>query len=103
MTNKVIAVKTISNEEVVAELVVESGKPTNTITLKRPRGLVMQQASDGTVSIGMLPFMASANNPDFETEANVVLQKSAIMAEVIEVPEALANAYLAQFSGIELV
>lgn len=103
MTVKVIAIKTISNEEVVSE-VVDADETSETITLKRPRSLVMHQATDGSVSLGMLPFMASADDPMLKTEADVVLQKSAIMATVVsEAPKALADAYLAQFAGIELI
>ena len=58
---------------------------------------------DGSVSLGMLPFMASANNPEFTTESDVKLYKKDIMAEVVEVPESLATAYLQQVSGIQLI
>ena len=65
MSKDVIAVKTVSNEEVVATIVSEED---DHYILEKPRALVMQQAPDGSVSLGMLPFMASANNPEFTTE-----------------------------------
>jgi hypothetical protein len=96
----VIAIKTTSNEEVVAKLVKDEE---DFIIIGKPRALVMQQMRDGSVSLGMLPFMASANNPEFTTESDVKLYKKDIMAEVVEVPESLATAYLQQVSGIQLV
>jgi len=98
--SNVIAVKTVSNEEVVAKLI---GEESDCLILEKPRALVMQQMQDGSVSLGMLPFMASANNPEFTTESDVKLYKKDIMAEVVEVPEPLAKAYLQQVSGIQLV
>jgi len=100
VSDNVIAIKTTSNEEVVATLVTEEE---DFIILQKPRALVMQQGHDGTVSLGMLPFMASANNPEFTTESDVKLYKKDIMSEVLEVPEPLAKAYLQQVSGIALV
>ena len=96
----VIAVKTTSNEEVVATLVSEES---DCFILEKPRALVMQQMQDGNVSLGMLPFMASANNPEFTVESDVKLYKKDIMSEVLEVPEPLAKAYLQQVSGIQLI
>jgi len=98
--SKVIAVKTVSTEEVVATVISEEDEH---FILEKPRSLVMQQHPDGSVSLGMLPFMASANNPEFATESNVKLYKKDVMGEVIEVPEPLAKAYLQQVSGIQLV
>jgi hypothetical protein len=97
---EVIAIKTTSNEEVVAKLV---STEDDHLVLEKPRALVMQQMQDGTVSLGMLPFMASANNPEFTTESDVKLYKKDIMAEVVAVPEPLAKAYLGNVSGIQLV
>lgn len=96
----VIAIKTNSNEEVVATIV---GENDDHYILQKPRALVMQQAADGSVSLGMLPFMASANNPEFTTESDVKLYKKDIMSEVLEVPEPLAKSYLQAVSGIALV
>lgn len=98
--SEVLAVKTVSNEEVVATIVKEKD---DYYILEKPRALVMQQGADGSVSLGMLPFMASANNPEFTTESNVKLYKKDIMAKVEETPEALAKAYLQSVSGIALV
>lgn len=97
---EVIAVKTVSNEEVVAKL---SSEQDDHFVLEKARVLVMQQMQDGSVSLGMLPFMASANNPEFTTESDVKLYKKDIMGEVLSVPEALEKAYLQQVSGIKLV
>lgn len=97
---EVIAVKTVSNEEVVATLVSEED---DHFILEKPRSLVMQQMQDGSVSLGMLPFMASANNPEFTTESSVKLHKKDIMAEVVSVPEPLVKAYLQNVSPIQLV
>lgn len=98
----VIAVKTVSNEEVVATIV-EDNDTLGYYILNKPRALVMQQAPDGSVSLGMLPFMASANNPEFTTESDIKLHKKDIMSEVLEVPEPLAKSYLQAVSGIALV
>ena len=100
MSDKVLAVKTTSNEEVLAVVVSEEE---DHFILSKPRALVMQQMQDGSVSLGMLPFMASANNPEFTTESDVKLYKKDIMGEVMETPEPLAKAYLQQVSGIQLV
>ncbi len=70
--SKVIAVKTTSNEEVVASVVEDNE---DHYILGKARSLVMQQNQDGSVSLGMLPFMASANNPEFASECNVKLYK----------------------------
>lgn len=98
--SNVIAVKTTSNEEVVATVVKEEE---DYYILSKARSLVMQQGQDGSVSLGMLPFMASANNPEFTTESNVKLYKKDIMGEVESVPEPLVNAYLKTVSNIQLV
>lgn len=97
---KVIAVKTTSNEEVVGTL---TGEADDHYILEKPRSLVMQQMQDGSVSLGMLPFMASANNPEYTTESKVKLYKKDIMAEVVSVPESLVKAYLQSVSPIQLV
>ena len=98
--SEVLAIKTTSNEEVVATVISE--QPDYYI-LAKPRALVMQQAPDGSVSLGMLPFMASANNPEFTTESDVKLYKKDIMSEVLKIPEPLAKSYLQAVSGIALV
>jgi len=98
------AFRIVSGEEVVA--VVEGyDKITDDefYTLKKPRALMLQQGPDGTVGVAMLPFMASANNPDFDSESDVILYKKDIVAEVVDVPAALETAYLQQTSGIALV
>jgi len=96
----VIAIKTVSNEEVVAQL---KSVQNDHFVLGKARALVMQQLPDGSVTLGMLPFMASAHNPEFDTESNVKLYKKDIMGEVVSVPEALVKTYLQQVSGIKLV
>lgn len=97
---EIIVVKTTSNEEVVATLVEET---TDYFILEKARALVMQQAPDGSVTLGMLPFMASANNPEFATESNVKLYKKDIMAEVLKVPEPFIKGYLKSISPLELL
>jgi len=98
--SEVLAVKTRSAEEVIGTIVKEEE---DHYILSKPRVLVMQQAQDGSVALGMLPFMASANNPEFTTESDVQLQKSDIMATVVSIPQPLIDAYLQQVSGIALV
>jgi len=98
--SEVIAVKTTSNEEVVATVVEDNE---DHYILNKPRALVMQQAPDGSVSLGMLPFMASANDPDFASESDVLLYKKDIMAMPVNVPGALAKAYLKSVTVIELL
>jgi len=98
------AFRIVSGEEVVA-VVTDYHNTTNEsyYTLKKPRALMLQQGSDGTVGVAMLPFMASANNPDFDSESDVILYKKDIVAEVVDIPSALEAAYLQQTSGIALV
>ncbi len=95
----ILAVKTRSAEEVIGTII--DDEPDFYI-LSKPRVLVMQQAADGSVSLGMLPFMASANNPAATTESDVKLLKSEIIAEVLDVPKPLEDAYLQQVSDIVL-
>ncbi len=96
----VIAVKTISAEEIIAQVVEDNE---DHYILGKARVLVMQQAADGSVALGMLPFMASANNPEYTTESDVKLHKKDIISEVVEVPEPMVKGYLQQVSGIALV
>jgi len=98
--SEVLAVKTITNEEVIATIVEDNE---DHYILEKPRVLVMQQASNMDVSLGLLPFMASSTSPDGGTEYNVKLNKKDIMAEPVIVPEALVKAYLKSVSIIELV
>ncbi len=98
------AFRIVSGEEVVA--VVENYNDiTNNgfYTLKKSRALMLQQGADGTVGVAMLPFMASASNPDLDIESDVILYKKDIVAEVVDVPAALETAYLQQTTGIALV
>jgi len=99
MTTTVLALKTISGEEVIATLVEDNS---TYYMLERARVLVMQQSPDGSVSLGMLPFMVSANNPEFTTETTVKMLKTAIMSEVTTVPQPMIDAYLQQVSDIVL-
>ncbi len=99
--SEVIAFKTTSNEEVVATLVEDNG---DHLILGKARVLVMQQSTtDGSVSLGMLPFMASANNPDFMSESDIKMYKKDIIAEPVSVPDGLAKAYTKSVSPIEIV
>ncbi len=98
--SEVLAIKTVSNEEVIATIEEEYD---DYYILGKPRALVMQQAQDGSVSLGMLPFMVSANNTETATEYNVKLYKKDIMAEPVQVPNGLATAYLKSVSTIELL
>ncbi len=100
MTQEVIALKMVSNDEVVA-VVVEN--KADHYVLNRPRALVMQQAANGDVSLGLLPYMASANNPDTGSESDVILYKKDIMSEAVETPDALAKHYLQTVSGIQII
>jgi len=101
VTETVITFKTTSSEEVIASLVEEKE---DYIILERARVLVMQQTPEGHIGLGMLPFMVSAENPEFKTEGNVKLYRKCIMCELEKEPPAgLVKAYLAQFSKIQLV
>ncbi len=99
MSKKVLAVKLVSNEEVLGVIEEETDEY---YILSSPRGLVMNQSHEGNVSLGMLPFMVSANNPEFTTESDVILYKKDIMGKVLETPEPLAKSYLQSVSGIVL-
>lgn len=100
MAQEVIAVKTVSNEEVIA-IVIEDND--DHYILSKARSLVMNQAQTGEVSLGLLPFMASANNPETESESNVVLYKKDIMGRAVETPEPLAKYYLQTVTGIQII
>lgn len=100
------AFRIVSGEEVVAvveESVAIVSDELDYYILEKPRALMLQQGPDGTVGVAMLPFMASANNPDLDSESDVKLYKKDIVAEVVTVPDALEKAYLQQTSGIALV
>jgi len=97
--SEILAVKTISAEEVIATIVENND---DHYIIEKARVLVMQQDNKGNVNLGMLPFMVSSNDPELTTEANIRLNKKDIISEVIGVPQALQTAYLQQVSGIVL-
>ena len=98
----IVVLKLTSGEEVIGTEVednVNAGK----ITIGKARVLVMQQAPDGGIGLGMMPFMPSANDPENGTESNVVIDKKQIMAVPETVPKSLEDAYLRTTSNIQLV
>lgn len=97
------AFRIVSGEEVVATVSNYENTSADYYILEKPRALMLQQGPDGTVGVAMLPFMASANNPDFDSESDVTLYKKDIVAEVVDVPDMLEKAYLQQTSRIALV
>lgn len=97
------AFRIVSGEEVVATVSNYEAVSSDCYILEKPRALMLQQGPDGTVGVAMLPFMASANNPDFDSESDVMLYKKDIVAEVVDVPDVLEKAYLQQTSRIALV
>ena len=97
---EIIAVKTSVGEEVVAELVSESE---TFYVLRRARVLVMQPQADGSVQVGMMPFLVCANNAETQSESDINLHKSFVLAAPTEVPEPLQKAYLKNVSPLALV
>ncbi len=100
MAQEVLALKMVSNEEVVAAVVEDND---DHYVLNRPRSLVMNQDAAGNVTLGLLPFMASANNPESGSESDVILYKKDIMGKAKETPEPLAKHYLQTVSGIAII
>jgi len=100
MAQEVISVKTVGNEEVIACVVDEQD---DHYVLSMPRALMLQQSADGSVGMGMLPFMASANNHESGTESDVILYKKDILSRVVNVPEPMTKFYLKSVSTIELI
>lgn len=96
----VLVFKLTSGEEVIGTEVSET---TDTYTLGKARVLIMQQGHDGSIGLGMIPFMPSANDPEAETERDVEINKEFIMARPVSVPKSLEDAYLRSTSVVKLV
>ncbi len=99
---KIVIVKLVTGEEVIGQ-VVKKKCTDETLVLDKARTLVMQQGDGGQVGLGMMPFMASADNPETETECAVEIDASFIMAKPVEIPKVLEDAYLRTTSKLQLV
>lgn len=93
MFTKVVAVKLVSGEEIIGGLV-----PDGLLTVDRPRMLVMQHQPNGTVGVGMIPWMIS------NVDGKVTIKPEAVVARVDhdDLPKGLVDGYLQQTSGIAL-
>jgi len=100
MAQDVLSLITVANVEVVAILVKEED---DHYVLSKARSLMMNQTPTGDVSMGLLPFMASANNPETGSESDVILYKRHIMGKATDTPESLAKWYLQTVTGIAII
>lgn len=96
---KIVALRLVSGEEIIG--VVESEDDTMYL-LDKVRILIMQQAHDGGIGLGMLPYMPSANNIADGTESAIEIYKKFIMSKPITVAKTLEDSYLKETSEIIL-
>lgn len=88
---KVKALKLVSGEEIVAEVVAETE---TTITLKNPLAIMLSRAQSGDLNVGFVPFAPYlGNEPTIELE----LDK---LQFVNEVDDQMKNQYNSIFGGI---
>ena len=102
---KIIVVKLTTGDEVIGKLVENKDVDymnEEFIVLETARTLVMQQAEGGQIGLGMMPFMPSADNPSTDSESDVKIYTKFIVAEPMEVPKALEDAYVRTTSKIQL-
>ena len=94
--SEVVLIKTIIGEEIVSTLV-SSTHPTqeNSVTLSRPRVFQFQQV-DGRMVPALVPWVIT--DPDNRS----VPMANFYIVSMIEAPNELSKAYLAQVSGIQL-
>jgi hypothetical protein len=95
----ILVFKLTSGEEVIGSLVEDLD---DDVIIGKARVLVMQQTHDGGIGLGMIPFMPSANDPSTGMEKDVKIKKCFVMAEPVEVPKSLEDAYLKTTSNIQL-
>jgi len=85
--------KLISGEEVIAE-VVQQLQPTWTI--RKARGLHIQQTQAGHIGIGMIPWLAG------NVEGEVEIRETALMTNPYDPEANLEKEYLQQTTGIAI-
>jgi len=99
---KITVVKLVTGDEVIGTLVEGSEEQNQYIVLGKARTLVMQQAENGQIGLGMMPFMPSADNPVTDSESDIKIYTAFIVAEPIELPKALEDSYIKATSNIQL-
>lgn len=102
---KIVVMKLSTGDEVIGKLVENKDVDYMNevfIVLETARTLVMQQAENGQIGLGMMPFMPSADNPATDSESNIKIYTKSIVAEPVEVPKVLEDAYIRTTSKIQL-
>jgi len=96
---KIVALKLVSAEEIIG---VVQHEDSQMYVLGKVRSLIMQQAPDGGIGLGMLPYMPSANNIADGTESDVEIYKEFVMSKPVTVAKTLEDSYIKETSEIIL-
>ena len=103
MSDKLILVKLVNSEEVIAKAVEETDEY---FMLNKPRLCAMQQGQDENGQVGnflvLLPWVMYAFDPVNKTEKDVKMYKRAIIGEPESVPLVMEEEYLQTTSGIQI-
>ena len=96
-------IKLLSGEEIITRIIskdedkhIHLADDGHTI-LDRPRVIVAQPQQDGSLGIGLIPYVA------VDPEGTFKIKNSAIVGEAEKVREDLEKGYLQQTSGLQLV
>lgn len=101
---KIVVIKLTTGDEVIGKLVEgEEHMSEEFIVLATARTLVMQQAEGGQIGLGMMPFMPSADNASTKSESDIKIYTKFIVAEPINVPKDLEDAYIRSTTAIAIV
>ncbi len=95
MSEKIRVFKLASGAELIGR-VDEDGETPYTILVKRALVLFVQKGHGGEAAVGLLPYVVS------DAEGDILLYKSAIEAEPLNINKNLEDGYLQQTSGIVL-
>ncbi len=93
-TNDIVAIKLVTNEEIIAKLVQQDDK---TVTIQRPMIMTLSQNDRNGLAIQMIPFFSLGGQAD----ARVQLQRSHIIFMMLSNDEAKAG-YIHNTSGLEI-
>lgn len=88
----VITLKLINGDEIIGR---EVGGTTNSITLDKVFVLRLHQTQDGSVGVGMMPWMISE-------DGEIEFDRRNILAGPFTPPHDMERGYLSQSSGIKL-
>ena len=88
----VITLKLINGDEIIGR---EVGSTTNSITLDKVFVLRLHQTQDGSVGVGMMPWMISE-------DGEIEFDKRNILAGPFAPPHDMERGYLSQSSGLQL-